>query len=293
MPPFTGWYRGAENIGWLIDTQCPGGAHDMPMLPTTANGQPAFGLYMRDAGRRLQAVPPAGARPRRRPGAARRAFFELGAVREVRAARPAPRRPWRPTAPRPGDRGPRPRTGAARAGAGLHPDGTVGGRGGRTAADPPRARDGAWPTCWPTWTTRSTPSPRRPAARSAVEVPRRTGCRPRGAAAQGLRPARRVERPDAPAASSSATSRLPTDLLVATAALEITVHGWDVAQATGLDHPLPDDLARRLLPVARRMVADEDRAERFSAPVRPLPAPAGRAAAGLPRPYPATRSQAG
>ena len=47
MPPFTGWYRGAENIGRLIDTQCPGGVHDMPMLPTSANGQPAFGLYMR------------------------------------------------------------------------------------------------------------------------------------------------------------------------------------------------------------------------------------------------------
>jgi RNA polymerase sigma-70 factor (ECF subfamily) len=47
MPPFTGWYQGAENIGRLIDTQCPGGRHDMRMLPTSANGQPAFGLYMR------------------------------------------------------------------------------------------------------------------------------------------------------------------------------------------------------------------------------------------------------
>jgi len=64
---------------------------------------------------------------------------------------------------------------------------------------------------------------------------------------------------------------LPTELLVSTAALEISVHGWDVAQATGLDHPLPDDLARNLLPVARRMVADEDRAERFSAPAAPAP----------------------
>ncbi len=47
MPPFTGWYVGNENIGRLIDSQCPGGTHDMPMLETTANGQPAFGLYMR------------------------------------------------------------------------------------------------------------------------------------------------------------------------------------------------------------------------------------------------------
>jgi len=65
--------------------------------------------------------------------------------------------------------------------------------------------------------------------------------------------------------------QLPTDLLVSAAALEISVHGWDVSQATGLDQPLPDDLARRLLPVARRIVAEEDRSERFSAPVTPDP----------------------
>jgi RNA polymerase sigma-70 factor (ECF subfamily) len=47
MPPFTGWYQGAENIGRLIATQCPGGVNDMRLLPTRANGQPAFGLYMR------------------------------------------------------------------------------------------------------------------------------------------------------------------------------------------------------------------------------------------------------
>lgn len=47
MPPFTGWYVGADNIGALIGGQCPGGHHDMPMLATAANGQPAFGLYMR------------------------------------------------------------------------------------------------------------------------------------------------------------------------------------------------------------------------------------------------------
>ena len=47
MPPFAAWYQGSVNIGRLIDTQCPGGVHDMPMVATTANGQPAFGLYMR------------------------------------------------------------------------------------------------------------------------------------------------------------------------------------------------------------------------------------------------------
>ena len=47
MPPFKGWYFGAKNIGELIDINCPGGFHDMPMVATTANGQPAYGLYMR------------------------------------------------------------------------------------------------------------------------------------------------------------------------------------------------------------------------------------------------------
>ncbi|MEQ6902192.1 sigma-70 family RNA polymerase sigma factor [Nocardioides sp. YIM 152588] len=47
MPPFLNWYRGADAIGDLIGTKCPGGVHDMPMLRTSANGQPAFGLYMR------------------------------------------------------------------------------------------------------------------------------------------------------------------------------------------------------------------------------------------------------
>ena len=47
MPPFVGWYQGAENIGNLIDTQCPGGVNDMKMVATSANGQPAYGLYMK------------------------------------------------------------------------------------------------------------------------------------------------------------------------------------------------------------------------------------------------------
>ncbi len=47
MPPFIGWYQGAENIGRLVDTQCPAqGPGDMRLIPTSANGQPAFGLYM-------------------------------------------------------------------------------------------------------------------------------------------------------------------------------------------------------------------------------------------------------
>jgi RNA polymerase sigma-70 factor (ECF subfamily) len=48
MPPFTGWYQGAETIATLVDTQCPArGPGDMRLVATRANGQPAFGLYMR------------------------------------------------------------------------------------------------------------------------------------------------------------------------------------------------------------------------------------------------------
>ncbi|MBW1599943.1 sigma-70 family RNA polymerase sigma factor [Streptomyces sp. JJ38] len=47
MPPFTGWYQGPAVIRELIDTRCPGGPGDMKLVPAPANGQPAFGLYMR------------------------------------------------------------------------------------------------------------------------------------------------------------------------------------------------------------------------------------------------------
>ncbi|GAA2616913.1 sigma-70 family RNA polymerase sigma factor [Streptomyces axinellae] len=45
MPPFEQWFRGRENIVRLIAAQCPIGADEGLMLPTSANGQPAFGLY--------------------------------------------------------------------------------------------------------------------------------------------------------------------------------------------------------------------------------------------------------
>jgi RNA polymerase sigma-70 factor, ECF subfamily len=48
MPPFIGWYQGAENIARLIDIQCPAkGPGDMKLIPINANGQPGFGLYIR------------------------------------------------------------------------------------------------------------------------------------------------------------------------------------------------------------------------------------------------------
>jgi uncharacterized protein (TIGR03086 family) len=57
---------------------------------------------------------------------------------------------------------------------------------------------------------------------------------------------------------------LHTPLLVATAALEVTVHGWDVGRATGEDAPVPTELAAALLPVAHATVSAADRGVRFA-----------------------------
>ncbi|GAA3576123.1 sigma-70 family RNA polymerase sigma factor [Microlunatus spumicola] len=49
MPPFTGWYTGAEEIGALIETNCPAERPgDQMLVEVSANGGPAFALYMRD-----------------------------------------------------------------------------------------------------------------------------------------------------------------------------------------------------------------------------------------------------
>ncbi len=48
MPPFAGWYRGAAEIGRLIDANCPASAAgDLRMLVVGVNGQPACATYLR------------------------------------------------------------------------------------------------------------------------------------------------------------------------------------------------------------------------------------------------------
>ena len=59
---------------------------------------------------------------------------------------------------------------------------------------------------------------------------------------------------------------LDTSLLVATAALEIAVHGWDVGQATGRRARIPDDLAGGLLSIAGQVIDGSDRGSRFASP---------------------------
>lgn len=56
-------------------------------------------------------------------------------------------------------------------------------------------------------------------------------------------------------------------VLTATGALEITVHGWDVAQACDAVRPIPESLAEELLPLATMLVTGNDRPSRFAAPV--------------------------
>ncbi|MDO9457941.1 TIGR03086 family metal-binding protein [Nocardioides sp.] len=62
---------------------------------------------------------------------------------------------------------------------------------------------------------------------------------------------------------------VPTPYVVRLAAVEITTHGWDVAQATGRATPVPDGLARALHRSAEVLVDDSDRGDRFAAPLTP------------------------
>jgi uncharacterized protein (TIGR03086 family) len=61
-----------------------------------------------------------------------------------------------------------------------------------------------------------------------------------------------------------ADRQLRSDVLAAAGAVEIAAHGWDVAQACGVDRPLPTALALELLEVVPLVVHDTDRPGRFA-----------------------------
>jgi uncharacterized protein (TIGR03086 family) len=64
-----------------------------------------------------------------------------------------------------------------------------------------------------------------------------------------------------------------TDVIISCAgAVEIAVHGWDVARACGQDRPIPHKLAAELLQLAELFVSEDDRPERFARPVSTSPA---------------------
>jgi uncharacterized protein (TIGR03086 family) len=72
---------------------------------------------------------------------------------------------------------------------------------------------------------------------------------------------------------SIAGSPLPASVLTSAGALEVAVHGWDVARACGR-RPIPPGLACELLMVAPQLVTEADRPARFAPPVD-VPSSAG------------------
>lgn len=90
-----------------------------------------------------------------------------------------------------------------------------------------------------------------------------------------------------PAQSVAVAGRpLPASIVATAGALEITVHGWDVAQACGHVRPLPDALATELLAQLPVLVDRTDRGTRFGWPVAvgPSTTPGARLLAQLGRP---------
>ena len=70
-----------------------------------------------------------------------------------------------------------------------------------------------------------------------------------------------------------ADRQLACGLVAATGALEVAVHGWDVARACRQDRPVPPALAEELLVLGSFLVGAGDRPTRFADPV-PRPAAA-------------------
>lgn len=64
---------------------------------------------------------------------------------------------------------------------------------------------------------------------------------------------------------------MPAGLMFAAGAVEIAVHGWDVARACGHPRPIPPALAAELLALAPLLITDADRPVRFAAARTPSP----------------------
>jgi uncharacterized protein (TIGR03086 family) len=64
------------------------------------------------------------------------------------------------------------------------------------------------------------------------------------------------------------TAPLTAPIIAGAGAIEVTVHGWDVAQACGAPHPIPEDLADELLDLAVLLIRSRDRPGRFATPMK-------------------------
>jgi uncharacterized protein (TIGR03086 family) len=62
-------------------------------------------------------------------------------------------------------------------------------------------------------------------------------------------------------------ARLSSPLVAGAGAIELAVHGWDVARACQADRPIPADLADELLDLAVVLIRAGDRPGRFGRPV--------------------------
>jgi uncharacterized protein (TIGR03086 family) len=65
-------------------------------------------------------------------------------------------------------------------------------------------------------------------------------------------------------------------LIAGAGAIEVAVHGWDVAEACGRPRPIPDELADELLDLSVLFIRGRDRPVRFARPIAlPADAPPG------------------
>jgi uncharacterized protein (TIGR03086 family) len=60
---------------------------------------------------------------------------------------------------------------------------------------------------------------------------------------------------------------LPAEIVTSAGAVDIAVHGWDIARACGRPGPIPGPLAGEILEVSRLLVTEADRPGRFGSPV--------------------------
>lgn len=72
---------------------------------------------------------------------------------------------------------------------------------------------------------------------------------------------------EGPDTVSIAGTAVTASIVGGTGAVEVAVHGWDVARACGRHHPIPSSLAEEMLSISLLLVSDADRPGRFAAPV--------------------------
>ncbi|MCK2239416.1 MULTISPECIES: TIGR03086 family metal-binding protein [unclassified Crossiella] len=87
-------------------------------------------------------------------------------------------------------------------------------------------------------------------------------------AARLVRSWRRRDGPDLVAVAGCPVT---ATLVLVTGAVEVAVHGWDLAVACDGDHPLPESLARELLALVPLFVTPADRPHRFGPVTREGP----------------------